>query len=144
MITIHFLQPDSPMPMSGMVCYINVGNFQAKCLMQYWQRGKSLWVYHFYMPEELIRDSLDRVKLGIGFSGSKPLSKLAIQWVTEQHVHIPIFIQIIDAMRETGTTQEELSKATKIRYATISDFFNQKRQMNAAYIDRIFKYLIQK
>lgn len=144
MITLHFLQPDSPMPMNGMVCYINASNFHAKCLLQYWQRGKSLWIFHFDMPDNLIQDSLSKVNLGIGFSGPKPLSQKAQQWVTEQPVHIPVFIQIIDAMRETGITIKELSEAADLREATISDFLNQKSEMTSGNIDKIFQYLISK
>lgn len=144
MITIYFLQPDTPLPMSGLTCYINASNFQAKCLLQYWQRGRSLWIKHLDMPVELIQDSMAQIKLGINFSGPKPLSQNAQQWVMQQPVYVPLYIQIIEAMRTTGTTLDELSRALDIRMATISDYLNQKNQMNAEYIDKILEYLTEK
>lgn len=144
MITIYFMQPDTPLPMSGLTCYINASNFQARCLLQYWQRGRSLWIKHLDMPDNLIQHSLDQVNLGIGFSGPKPLSQKAQQWVMQQPVYVPLYIQIIEAMRVTNTTLDELSTALEIRIATISDYLNQKTQMNAEYIDKILEYLTQK
>ena len=62
----------------------------------------------------------------------------------QQPVYVPLYIQIIEAMRVTGTTLDELSRALDIRMATISDYLNQKTQMNADYIDRILEYLTNK
>lgn len=87
---------------------------------------------------------MNKIKLGINFSGPKPLSEKARQWVMEQSVYFPIYIQIVDAMYETETTIRELSSAVDIREATISDFINQKSQMTAENIDAIFKYLMKK
>jgi hypothetical protein len=144
MIAIHFLQPDTPLPMNGLTCCINASSFQAQCLLQYWQRGRALWSHSFDMPQELIDDSMNRIKLGINFSGIKPLSPKAQQWVMQQPVYIPLHVQIIEGMRSTGTTLEELNSALGIRIATISDFLTQKTQMNADYIDKILAYITSK
>lgn len=143
MIQIYFMQADTPMPMpmNGMVCYVNASNFHGKCVMQYWKRGHSLWKHSFEMPDEFVEDSMDKIVLGLNFSGPKPLSEKAQQWVMQQAVYIPLHIQIIEGMRITGTTIDELNTNTGIRAATISDFLTQKTQMNAKYVDEILGYI---
>jgi len=138
------MQPDTPLSMNGMTCYINASNFQGTCLLQYWQRGRSLWVHRFEMPEALINDSMEKIKLGLNFSGPKPLSDKAQQWVMQQAVYVPLHIQIIEGMRLTNTTLDELREALGMRSATISNFLTQKHQMNADYIDKILGYITQK
>lgn len=132
------------MPISGLVCYINCSNFQANPLLQYWKKGKSLWIYHLDMPKYFIDESLNLVNLGVGFSGPKPLSPAAAEWVLEQNIYVPLLVQVTEAMRLTKTTAAEIAQATKTREATLHDFLNQKSSMTAAKLDAVLEYLTKK
>ncbi len=141
---IYFMQPDTPMPMNGMVCYINASNFQGRCLLQYWKNGQSLWILELPLPEELITDSMSLIKLGLNFSGPKPLSPKARQWVMEQKVYIPLHIQTIEAIRLTGVTAEQIAKEVGISHSSIYEWLNQKHQIAADKVDKILEYLTYK
>lgn len=101
MLNFQFLEPNTQMPLTGLICYINAENSVCKCLLQYRKRDKFIWTYKLNLPYELVTDSMRQLKSEIGLYRLIPLSAKARQWVLGQPIHVPLYIQFMNFMHFT-------------------------------------------